>query len=219
MVAIRAIGIGTAAWLAACLPSNAQQVVDLYGVTEATLQWSAASGQVSGYYVIVARNGGTPAVYGVSVDTRETVKAPLGETVTVQVAAFDAGGIAGPVSAPSDTIRFNRTAGGGTTTPPPPPPPAEPDPDPTPPPDTNPVPPPDDGSGGVASAVRLDTPGTDTRTSRCATRDGTLTLWAMRARRVARPRSPTPIPDRRGFGRFRRRRPVTSPGATTTRVS
>src|SRR5262245_13058739 len=111
MAAFRAIGAG-AALLLASDPSSAQ-VVDLFGVTEATLQWSAANGAVSGYYVIVARNGGAPAVYGVSTDNRETVTAAVGDTVTVQVAAFDAAGVAGPLSPSSVPFRFNAAPGGG----------------------------------------------------------------------------------------------------------
>jgi hypothetical protein len=193
MAAFRAIGAG-AALLLASLPSGAQ-VVDLFGVTEATLQWSAAQGAVSGYYVIVARNGGTPAVYGVSTDTQETVKAPLGDTVTVQVAAFDTAGVAGPVSPPSVPIRFNAAPGGGGPTPPPPPP-ADPDPDPTPDPDPDPTPdtPPSEPPM-VAAAVRLDYTGdgySDLLFRNQST--GALTLWAMRGNQILRRTAVTSLP-------------------------
>jgi hypothetical protein len=194
MAAIRSIvGTGVAV-LAASLPSTAQ-VVDLYGVTEATLQWSAARGTVAGYYVIVARNGGAPSVYGVSVDTQETVKAPVGDVVTVQVAAFDAGGIAGPLSPPSTAIRFNAAPGGGSggggggdPTPPPPPPP-DPDPDPDPP-DETPNEPPDDPTSPIAAAVRLDYTGDGHSDVLLRNRnDGKLTLWTMQGAQIGQ-RSP-----------------------------
>jgi hypothetical protein len=121
MAALRAIGFGAALGLTAALPAAAQEVVDLFGVEQATLEWAPASGAVAGYYVIVSRNGGEPSLYGVSNDTREAVTSPIGDTVTVQVAAFDAAGLAGPISAPSSALRFNPlppppTDSGGTST-------------------------------------------------------------------------------------------------------
>lgn len=121
MAALRAIGFGAALGLTAALPAAAQEVVDLFGVEQATLEWAPASGAVSGYYVIVSRNGGEPSLYGVSNDTREAVTSPIGDTITVQVAAFDAAGLAGPMSAPSSALRFNAlppppTDSGGTST-------------------------------------------------------------------------------------------------------
>jgi hypothetical protein len=126
MALLRAIGFGAALGLSAA--AGAQTVVDLYGVEQATLEWMPASGSVSGYYVIVSRNGGTPTLYGVSNDTREDVASPIGDVITVQVAAFDAAGLAGPLSPPSDPLRFNPAtappppdgdggSGGGTTDP------------------------------------------------------------------------------------------------------
>jgi hypothetical protein len=195
MAAFRAIGAGAALLLAASLPSGAQ-VVDLYGVSEATLQWGAAKGAVSGYYVIVARNGGSPAVYGVSTDTQETVKAPVGDTVTVQVAAFDASGVAGPVSAASVPIRFNAAPGGGPGTPDPPTPPADPDPTPEPDPDPDPTPEPPPGEPPmVAAAVRLDYTGdgySDLLFRNQST--GALTLFAMQGNRVLRRAAVTHLP-------------------------
>jgi hypothetical protein len=187
MAAFRAIGFGAALGLAAPLPSAAQ-VVDLYGVTEATLQWSAASGPVTGYYVIVARNGGAPALYGVSTDTREAVKAAAGDTVTVQVAAFDGSGVAGPVSAASSAIRFNALPGGGTggtPTQPPADPDTDPTPDPDPDPDEGPELPGETPDSGPAIAVRLDYTGDGF--SDLLLRNptsGALTLWAMQGAQV-----------------------------------
>jgi hypothetical protein len=117
MSAVRAIVLGAVLGLAPALPSPAQELVDLYGVTQATLEWSPASGSVSGYYVIVARDGGTPTVEGVSPSTRATVESNFGESLTVQVAAFDATGVSGPVSEPSSTIRFNALPTTDTTDP------------------------------------------------------------------------------------------------------
>ncbi len=123
MAAFRDIGFGAALALTAALPAAAQSTIDLFGVDQATLEWSPASGAVAGYYVIVSRNGGTPSLYGVSTDTREAVASPIGDVITVQVAAFDAAGLAGPMSPPSSALRFNPQppppdGGGGADTPP-----------------------------------------------------------------------------------------------------
>jgi hypothetical protein len=107
MAGLRAIALGAVLGLIAAHPTTAQQQIDLYGVTSATLEWSPASGPVTGYYVIVARNGGTPSLQGVATQTRATVASSYGEVVMVQVAAFDEAGLAGPVSQPSSSIRFN----------------------------------------------------------------------------------------------------------------
>jgi len=135
------------------------------GATSATLSWDAASGPVEGYYVIVARNGSVSTVYSFSNDTTETVTGEYGDTIVVQVAAYDASGLAGPVSLPSQAIAFSPPigsggsgSGGGTT------------------------PPPDDGSGGTpgASIARLDFSGDGV--SDLLVRDaqaGELSLWTM----------------------------------------
>jgi len=107
MALLRAIGFGAALGLTAATPLPAQTVVDLYGVETATLEWTPASGAVAGYYVIVSRNGGDPSFYGISSDNREAVTSSLGDVVTVQVAAFDGAGLAGPMSPPSSALRFN----------------------------------------------------------------------------------------------------------------
>src|SRR5262245_27659114 len=105
--------------------------VEVVGTT-VQLGWTAASGPVSGYYVIVSRNSAAAKVESVTIGTNKTVTGAVGETIVVQVAAFAQDGVAGPVSPASDPIKFVSTSGsgsGGTTTPPPPPP----DPGPTPP--------------------------------------------------------------------------------------
>jgi hypothetical protein len=186
MAAFRAIGAGAALVLAASLPSAAQ-VVDLYGVNEATLQWTAAKGTVAGYYVIVSRNGGAPAVYGVSVDTLEPVKAAVGDTVTVQVAAFDASGVAGPISATSLPIRFNAAPGGGSGGDPTPPPPPPVDPDPTPDPDPGEEPNTPGEQPLPAAAVRLDYTGDGYSDLLLRnTSSGQLTLWVMQGNQILR---------------------------------
>ena len=184
MAGLRAIALGAGLGLIAALPSAAQQQIDLFGVTSATLEWSPASGPVTGYYVVVARNGGTPSLQGVATQTRATVASSYGDVVTVQVAAFDTSGVAGPLSAPSSAIRFNAAP---TT-----PPPAEPDPS------TN----PDDGStpggGGTGPGGSETPPGEALLGTRfdfsgdgisdLLLRDptsGALVLWKMEGNQVA----------------------------------
>ena len=54
------------------------------------MTWDGAAGPVAGYYVIVSRNGGEPSVYSWSDDTLESIDAAFGDTIVVQVAAYDA---------------------------------------------------------------------------------------------------------------------------------
>ena len=96
----------------------AAQAVDVVG-TQVTVGWTAASGPVSGYYVIVARDAGQAQVESVTVGTNKTLAGTVGQTLTVQVAAFAQDGVAGPVSPPSSPITFVASSGGGGTTPPP----------------------------------------------------------------------------------------------------
>jgi hypothetical protein len=97
----------------------AARAVDVVGTT-VNVGWTAASGPVSGYYVIVARNAGQAQVESVTVGTNKTLTGTVGQTLTVQVAAFAQDGVAGPVSPPSSPITFVASSGGGGTTPPPP---------------------------------------------------------------------------------------------------
>lgn len=186
MAGFRAIARGAALGLIAALPTTAQQQIDLFGVTSATLEWSPASGPVSGYYVIVARNGGPPALQGVASETRATVSSPYGESLTVQVAAFDAAGVAGPVSAPSSELRFNAPPPSGGDDPPP-----DTDPDPTPDPDS--TDPPDDpsnetpGEGPIAVPARFDFTGDGVSDLLVRNaRSGALVLWEMQKNQVIR---------------------------------
>src|SRR5262245_37324955 len=112
------------------------RAVDVVG-TSVNLGWTAASGPVSGYYVIVSRTSAAARVESVTVGTTKTLTGTRGETIVVQVAAFAQDGVAGPVSPTSNPIQFVSGSGsgsGGTTSPPPT--------DPTPPPPAPTVPPP-----------------------------------------------------------------------------
>ncbi len=86
--------------------ASAASSVEVVGSNQATLEWQAAAGAVSGYYVIVSRDSQPAAVEGVSLSNSETVEGAFGETVVIQVAAFGDDGVAGPVSEASDPITF-----------------------------------------------------------------------------------------------------------------
>jgi hypothetical protein len=103
----------------------AARAVDVVG-TQVTLAWTPATGPLSGYYVIVARNGGAARVESALGVARATIKGSYGETVVVQAAAFGADGVAGPISPPSLPIRFVASL------PAPVPPPTSPQPQPSP---------------------------------------------------------------------------------------
>lgn len=85
-------------------------VVDLFGVNELTLTWAPADGPVAGYYVVVHRNGGEGTVEKLAAEPTASVGADFGDELSVSVAAFDAAGVAGPLSPRSDTFRFNLEA-------------------------------------------------------------------------------------------------------------
>jgi hypothetical protein len=118
---VRAAAIALLAILCTTTPSAAQESIDLYGKTEATLGWQPAEGPVTGYYVVVVRNDGAPVVEGVVNDNSATLGAKIGDTIIVTVNAFDEEGLPGPASAPSPLIRFNASSGDGGTGDPPPP--------------------------------------------------------------------------------------------------
>jgi hypothetical protein len=85
---------------------------------QATFNWSDAAGPVAGYHVYVTRNGNVPASPELAVtDSSATVTASVGDSIAVQVAAFDGQGNQGPVSAPSEQVVF-------AAAPPPPAPPS-----------------------------------------------------------------------------------------------
>ncbi len=84
---------------------------------EASFNWQDAAGPVTGYNVFVTRNGtpsNTPEV--VVSSSAATVSGATGDSIAVQVAAFDAAGNQGPLSPASELVLF-------TAAPPPPPPP------------------------------------------------------------------------------------------------
>lgn len=72
--------------------------------TEATFTWAPASGPVAGYNVFVFRNGQPPSspeqVVG---QATATVSGDIDDQLAIQVAAFDAAGSQGPVSALSES--------------------------------------------------------------------------------------------------------------------
>ena len=96
-------------------PSPGAHAVDVMG-DSVEIAWSPASGDVAGYYLIVARNGAAASVEGYSVDTQETLSGAIGDSLVVQVAAYGPDGVAGPSSPPSEPIAFV-----ADDTPPPPP--------------------------------------------------------------------------------------------------
>lgn len=151
----------------AIVAAGAAQAADdpilLSGATSATLSWSAASGPVVGYYVIVSRNGGVSSVYSLTNDTSETIAGDYGDTIVVQVTAFDESGEPGPLSNPSTPISFSPPETGGAS-------------------GSGTKPPPDDGGDGTPGApvARLDFSGDGV--SDLLVRDpqtGELSLWTM----------------------------------------
>ncbi len=82
--------------------------VDLVGKTDATLNWTAATGPVFEYAVFVNRNGGgfpaTPEQ--VVSSTSVTLTGAYGDTLVVRVAARDDVGNQGPVSLDSEVTNF-----------------------------------------------------------------------------------------------------------------
>jgi hypothetical protein len=113
-----AVALAWALWAA---PGAAQETIDLYDTTEANLGWAPADGPVSGYYVVVARNGGDPAVDAIVTEASATITAELGDSIVVTVNAYDDTGVPGPASQPSPMIRFNASSGDDGTGDPPPP--------------------------------------------------------------------------------------------------
>jgi len=157
--------------------SSAAGAVDIVGSTAVTLGWMPASGPVSGYYVIVARDSGASQVESVTIEAQKTLAGAVGETLVVQVAAFGSDGVAGPLSAPSEPINF---VASGT-------PPPDPTPTPTPSPGGTPPPPPPNPD---PIAVARDFDG-DARAD-MVVREGTnARVWVMEGAHVA---SEIPLP-------------------------
>ncbi|TMA31959.1 MAG: VCBS repeat-containing protein [Deltaproteobacteria bacterium] len=153
--------------LTVALPFVAR-AVDVVG-TQVTLAWTPATGPVSGYYVIVARNGGAARVESTVIEPRATIKGSYGETVVVQAAAFGADGVAGPISPPSLPIHFVTSLPAPTPSPSPPPP--QPSPSPSP-------------GGQVGGGVPRDFNG-DGKADLIVRSGDTLRLWVMSGSHVA----------------------------------
>ena len=96
----------------------AAQSVEVMG-DSVDVVWDPAVGDVSGYYLIVSRDGAEATLEGFSGDTRETLNGTSGQTLVIQVAAYGPDGVAGPLSDPSEPIVFVTADAGG------PPPPAD----------------------------------------------------------------------------------------------
>jgi hypothetical protein len=106
------------------LVQTADAAVDLPGPGAASFEWAPAAGPVAGYFVYVSNNGGPQLRYStVSSGTSETVHCELGDAIVVSVMAFDAQGNEGPVSPPSELVRFVEDPG---SEPPGEPPPGDP---------------------------------------------------------------------------------------------
>lgn len=89
-------------------PSWATEVI---GVDVATISWAAATGPVAGYDIFVARGGeDMPRIPELTVHEQSAeIRGAYGESVVVQVAAFDEFGTRGAASEPSDEIHFVET--------------------------------------------------------------------------------------------------------------
>ena len=102
-------------WIAALLvasPASAKQITG----SQATLGWSTASGPVIQYAVFESRNGAAypSSPSRVVAGTSTVVQGSVGDTVLIRVAAMDAQGNQGPLSAVSESVVF-------VAAPPPPP--------------------------------------------------------------------------------------------------
>ena len=161
-------GYGSVLALALGAASPALAAIDLVGAANATFVWQPASGPVSGYvvYQVCEATGQTQKS---SVATTQVTLSPQPcSAFSVQVAAYGVDGLAqtGPLSEPSELVRFLPAA-------PPPPPDPAPGGEPTPP-AGNPVLPPGprvDFDADGRSDVLLHHP-----------RDGALQLWTLRSR-------------------------------------
>jgi hypothetical protein len=138
----RAKGSILALALGAAAPASA--TIDLVGATQATFVWQPATGPVSGYVVYQLCTSG-PTLSRTVTSNQVTLPGSACSTFSVQVAAYSAAGAQqpGPLSDPSEAVRF-------LPAPPPPPPPPPPD-------DGGGSPPPDDPTDPTpAPATRLD---------------------------------------------------------------
>lgn len=103
-----AMGLLVCFFTAVATPSARAAVVE---GDRATFTWQPASGPVAGYNVFVIRNGvaGAAPELGVSAPTA-TVTSQVNDTISIQVAAFDASGNQGPLSASSEAVLLTAAA-------------------------------------------------------------------------------------------------------------
>ena len=102
---VRSECCAVAMWLCMMSAAAASLAVEVPG-TSARLRWSAASGPVAGYRVQVSRRGSAFAAELSVPGPLATVSGVIGDTLLVRVAAYDAAGRMGPVSAVSEPITF-----------------------------------------------------------------------------------------------------------------
>ena len=166
-------GRGSVLALALGAASPAVAAIDLVGATSATFSWQPASGPVSGYvvYQLCAVDGQTHKSSAVT--NRVTLLAQACSAFSLQVAAYGAGGLqqTGPLSDPSELVRF-----AAAPAPPPPPPESTPPPGPEP-------------SGGdpgspLSSLRDFDADGRSDVLLHHAG-NGSLELWSLRGARLA----------------------------------
>jgi hypothetical protein len=98
-----------ALWMALALAlASPARAIDLVGQTSARFRWTASTGPVASYAVYVARNGAafpsTPSQ--IVTGTEATVTGAYGDSIQLQVAARDDIGRLGPLSDPSEIVRF-----------------------------------------------------------------------------------------------------------------
>lgn len=80
---------------------------------QATFTWADASGPVAGYHVLVTRNGVPGATPEMAVNaSMATVSGQPNDDLTIRVAAFDASGNVGPLSAESEIATLTAAVGG-----------------------------------------------------------------------------------------------------------
>ncbi|MEM7410598.1 MAG: dockerin type I domain-containing protein [Myxococcota bacterium] len=108
--------VGVAGLVFSLGAGTAQAEIVLEGTRQVTLEWDAATGAI-GYYVIVTRDGGAARVEAISMDPKQKLKGRFGESLVVQVAGFDSEGTAGPISPPSEALRFARRGSGANPPP------------------------------------------------------------------------------------------------------